>query len=65
MSEEEGGPRFTIKKRITDSGRSRIWYVTDSLGRFPSWCFNGPREELNRVHAATAANLLNKGYGYP
>lgn len=60
----EDGPRFQIRKRITDSGRSRIWYIVDRLGEFPSWSFGSTSEEKNRRLATTAALLLNKGYGY-
>lgn len=58
------GSRFQIRKRITDSGRSRIWYVVDCLGQFPSWSFGRSSEDGNRKLATTAALLLNKGYGY-
>ena len=57
--------RFRIQKHITDSGRSRIWYVMDTHKQLQPWRFDSrPDGEGNRILARTAAMMLNKGHGY-
>lgn len=57
--------RFAVKQRITDSGRSCVWYVVDREREFPSWEFSSQKTGAkNRILAVTASRILNKGWGY-
>lgn len=53
--------RFRVKKRITDSGRSKVWFVEDTWGELPLWMFNEGKSDHNHRLATEAAELLNLG----
>lgn len=53
--------RFRVQKRITDSGRSKVWFVIDNHKLLPPWMFNEGSGAHNRMLAEQAADLLNRG----
>lgn len=54
--------RFTVVRRVTDSGRaSRFWFVVDRRGELPDWMFSKRSAEENERSARDAVRWLNIG----
>jgi hypothetical protein len=58
-------PRFRARRRVTDSGRARIWFVEDTTNRVKdAWLFKSGTPLENEVNARSMARLLNMGYRF-